>query len=70
MMMNTKAGLCGYVFGHGCINRQCLIPSILGRIFILILLIVYPFYMSSETHVEIRIVQTMSINLLTSIDPY
>ena len=45
-----------------------LTPSLLGRIFILILLIIWRFYTASETHVGIKIVQTPVINLLTSID--
>ena len=46
-----------------------LTPSVLGCIFIFILLIVCWFLTASETHVEIKVVQTQTINLLTSIDP-
>ena len=44
------------------------IPSVLGRIFIFILLIFCRFSTALETHVGIEIVQTLAINLLTSID--
>ena len=44
-------------------------PSVLGCIFIFILLIICQFYTVSETHVRIEIVQTLAINFLTSIDP-
>ena len=40
-----------------------LIPSVLGRIYI-ILLIILPFYTTSETYTGIRIVSTLPINLL------
>ena len=41
---------------------------VLGRIFVFILLICH-FSTASETRVGIEIVQTLAINLLTSIDP-
>ena len=44
-------------------------PSALGHIFILILAIICRFYTASELHVGIKIVQTLAINHLTSIDP-
>ena len=47
-----------------------LTPSVLGHIFIFILFIVCRFYTASETHVGIEIVQTLAINLVTSIDPF
>ena len=46
-----------------------LIPSVLERIFIFILFIICRFYIVSETHVGIKIVQTVVIILLISIDP-
>ena len=46
-----------------------LTPSVLGRVFIFILLIIWRFYTASETHVGIEMVQTRAINLLTSIYP-
>ena len=46
----------------------CLPLTLLGRILIFILLIICRFYTASETRVGIRIVYTVSINLLTSID--
>ena len=46
-----------------------LILSVLRHIFIFILLIVCRFDTASETHVWVEIVQTLAINLLTSIDP-
>ena len=49
-------------------ERKVLTPSILGRSFISLPLIIYQFYAASETHVVIKIVQTPVINLLTSID--
>ena len=39
----------------------------LGRIFLVIQLIIWRFYTASETHVLIKIVQTLTLNLLTSI---
>ena len=45
-----------------------LTPSVPGRVFIFILLNICRFYTALETHVGIRIVQTLAINLLTSID--
>ena len=42
--------------------------SELGRVFIFILLIICQFYTASETRVIIKIVQTLAINPLTSID--
>ena len=44
-----------------------LIPSVLGCIFIVILLLCR-FYTASETRVGIKIVQILAINLLTSVD--
>ena len=49
-------------------NYTCLVPSVLGRISTSILLI-YRFSTASETHVLVKIAQTLAINLLTSIDP-
>ena len=47
-----------------------LTPSVLGRLFFTyILLIISRFYTPSEIHVGIKIVQTLAISLLTSIDP-
>ena len=46
-----------------------LTPLVLGHIFIYILLFIWRFYIPSQTHVGIRIVQTLAINHLTSIDP-
>ena len=43
--------------------------SVLGRIFIFTLTFICRFYTASETPVGIEIVQTLVINLLTSIDP-
>ena len=42
--------------------------SVLGHIFHIYSIFIR-FYASSETHVRIRIVQTLAINLLTSNDP-
>ena len=39
------------------------------RIFIFILLIICRLYTASEAHVGIKIVQTLGINFLISIDP-
>ena len=47
----------------------CLTPSLLGRVFLYILLTICQFYTVSDTRVGIKIVQTPAINLLTSIDP-
>ena len=44
------------------------VPSVLGLIFTFILLIVCRFYTALETHVGIKIVQILAINLLNSID--
>ena len=46
-----------------------LTPSVLERISIFILLIIYRLYTVSEAHVWIKIVQTLAISLLTSIVP-
>ena len=46
-----------------------LIPSLLGCIFIRIPLVIFRFYTTSESFVEIKIVQTLAINLLISISP-
>ena len=43
--------------------------SVLGRVFIFTLLIIYRFCTASETHVGVRIIQILTIDLLTSIDP-
>ena len=43
-------------------------PSVLGHV-IFILLNTCQFCTASETHVGIEVVQTLAINLLTSIDP-
>ena len=51
---------------HGCSVKLTL--SVLGRIFIFILLTIYRFSTASKTHVGIEIVQTLVISLLTSID--
>ena len=48
---------------------ETLIPSVLEHIFIFILFIYCRFCTVSETQVGIKIVQTLVINLLTSIDP-
>ena len=45
-------------------------PFSTGRIFIFILRITFRSYTASDTHVRIEIVQIMTINLLTSIDPF
>ena len=44
-------------------------PSVLGLVFVFILLIIRQFYTSSQTHMGIKIVQTLAINLVTSINP-
>ena len=46
----------------------CVTLLVLGRFFIFILFVIYRFYTTSEIRVGIKIVQTLSINLLTSID--
>ena len=51
------------------INPHPLTPSVLGCIFIFILFIICLFYTALETYVRIRIVQTLAINILISIDP-
>ena len=40
---------------------------VVGPVFMFILLIIYRFSTASEIHVVIKIVQTLAINLLTSI---
>ena len=50
------------------VNQQQSIPSVLGHFFILILHIICRFYTASETYVRIKTVNTLAINLLTSID--
>ena len=47
-----------------------LTPSLMGRIFKFILLIICRFYTASETHVVIQTVQTLAIILLTSVHPF
>ena len=44
-----------------------LTPSVLGRIFVFILLAIWQFHRAAETDVGIKIVKTLGINL-TSID--
>ena len=71
--------ICAIVLGNPCssffyvssliLYAQLLAPSVVERVFIFILPI-YRFYTASETHVGIRMVQTLAINLLTSIDPF
>ena len=63
-----------------CVSVSCIVPSalsthafltpsVLGHIFIFILAIICRFHTAPETHVGIKIVQTLRvINLLTSID--
>ena len=63
LFMNVKK----YVFSS-LINLWFLISSVLECVFIFILLICR-FYTGLETYVGIKIVQTLAINLLTSIDP-
>ena len=46
-----------------------LAPSVLERVVISIPFFIWQFYTVSETQVEIKIVQTLPINLLTFIDP-
>ena len=57
-----------YLISHAVFGAM-LNPSVLGRVFIFILLIICQFYTASEIHVGIKIGQTLGINLLTSIDP-
>ncbi|MPC09614.1 hypothetical protein E2C01_002229 [Portunus trituberculatus] len=40
------------------------------RVFIFILVTICRFYTASETYARIKIVKTLAINLLTSIDPF
>ena len=49
-------------------SNLLLTPSVLGRTFIFTLTFICRFYTASETPVGIEIVQTLVINLLTSID--
>ena len=60
--LNEKGGI-----GWYC--SALVILSVLRRIFICILFMICRFYTALETHVGIRIVQTLAINLLTSTDP-
>ena len=61
---------CFSLYQHSEGIVSCLTPSVLERIFIFILFIVCRFYTLSETHVGIKIVQTLAIYLLTSIHPF
>ncbi|MPC08537.1 hypothetical protein E2C01_001125 [Portunus trituberculatus] len=45
-------------------------PSGPGRVFIFILLTVWRFCTSTETHVGIKILKTLTINLVTSMEPF
>ena len=67
-----RVGLCWWDLSEGFVKVIRLVflnASVVSHIFIYILFIICRFYTASKTHVGIRIVQTLTINLLTSIDP-
>ena len=52
------------------ISTTTINPFSTGTHFVFILFITSRFYTASETHIYIKILQTLAINLLTSIDAF
>ena len=49
------------------LSSPCLAPSVRRHVFLFILVTIGKFYTASETHVGMKTVQTLAINLLTAI---
>ena len=55
--------------GYGSVDSVLLTPSVLGCIFLFVLLLISRFSTASVTSVGIEIVQTVAINHRTSVNP-